>query len=335
VANKPIAHHVLDVLASAGIEEVVVVSSSNSAGAIRACLTSPADSCDSRRSRLRIHYVDQPAPLELHSALALAAPLVGGASCVVHLAAGLLEQPLEPLIRRVSGDRPDLIAMVHQANNQEWHLDLPTQAMLHLAELHPERANLSMAGVCVFGPDAIGPASRSTWRSHGEGEVDLTAVAAQISAEGGTFEVLPVSGWRRYAGNPLDLLELNRIALDRMHMHHDTDRPSVGGNLIEGRVCIHEKASVRASVIVGPAVVGPHAQIADAYIGPYTSIGAGARVEGAEIERSIIAAGASIMHVGSRLVASVVGRDARVFRDFSLPRAYRLRVGDGTEIALC
>ena len=88
-------------------------------------------------------------------------------------------------------------------------------------------------------------------------------------------------------------------------------------------------------MIVGPAVVGPHAQISDAYIGPYTSIGAGARIEGAEIERSIIAAGASIVHVGSRIVASVVGRDARVFRDFSLPRAFRPRVGDGTEIALC
>jgi glucose-1-phosphate thymidylyltransferase len=82
-------------------------------------------------------------------------------------------------------------------------------------------------------------------------------------------------------------------------------------------------------------VIGPDAQIAHAYIGPYTSIGAGARIEGAEIERSIVAAGASITHVGGRLVASVVGRDARIFRDFSLPRALRLRVGDGTVVALC
>ncbi len=89
------------------------------------------------------------------------------------------------------------------------------------------------------------------------------------------------------------------------------------------------------SVVVGPTVIGPNVQIADAYIGPYTAIGADARIEGAEIERSIIAPGASITHVGGRLVASVVGRDARVFRDFSLPRALRLRVGAGTEVALC
>jgi hypothetical protein len=34
-------------------------------------------------------------------------------------------------------------------------------------------------------------------------------------------------------------------------------------------------------------------------------------------------------------VASVVGRDARVARDFSLPRAMRLNVGDGGEVVLC
>ena len=71
------------------------------------------------------------------------------------------------------------------------------------------------------------------------------------------------------------------------------------------------------SVLVGPVVIGSGASVADAYIGPYTAIGAGARIEGAEIERSIISAGASVTHVGTRLTASVVGQNARLFRDFS------------------
>jgi glucose-1-phosphate thymidylyltransferase len=88
-------------------------------------------------------------------------------------------------------------------------------------------------------------------------------------------------------------------------------------------------------VIVGPVVIGPRAQVTDAYVGPYTSIGSEARIEGAEIERSIISPGACVMHVGARLVSSLVGRGAHVFRDFSLPRAMRLRVAEGDEIALC
>jgi len=280
-----------------------------------------------------MRYVEQPGPVELHDALRLAAPFVGGASCVVHLATGLLEQPLEPLIAGLGPDTPDVIATVHHANDPASHLGPSTQAMLHVAELHPGHATLGMAGVCVFGPGALSHASKVAWRSREGAGIDLTGVAAQITAVGGNFQLVPVYGWCRYAGDPCDLLELNRIALERMRL--EMHRPANNGNLIEGRVWIHEQASVRASVMVGPVVVGPHAQISNAYIGPYTSIGAGAHIEGAEIERSIIAAGASITHVGSRLVASVVGRDARVFRDFSLPRAFRLRVGDGTEIALC
>jgi glucose-1-phosphate thymidylyltransferase len=158
-------------------------------------------------------------------------------------------------------------------------------------------------------------------------------IADGISAAGGKVDVQPADGWRRYTGDPLDLLELNRIALDRLEMN--LALPCNNGNRIEGRVQIDERASVRSSVIVGPTVIGPDAVIACAYIGPYTSIGAGTRIEGAEIERSIISRGASVMHVGGRMVSSVLGRDARVFRDFSLPRALRLRVGDGTEVALC
>lgn len=106
-------------------------------------------------------------------------------------------------------------------------------------------------------------------------------------------------------------------------------------NRIEGRVQIHPTATVTTSVIVGPVVVGEGAEVFNAYIGPYTSIGAQARIEGAEIERSIVSPGASIVHVGARLVSSLVGRGAHVFRDFSLPRAMRLCVGEGDEVALC
>lgn len=211
------------------------------------------------------------------------------------------------------------------------HLSAATLEMLHVAELDPERDAIGMAGVCLFGRDALRRASIAPLRS--ANELDLTILAEQIANAGGRFHVLPNHDWCRYAGDPVDLLELNRIALDRLDAqpHH----PANHGNRIEGRVWIHERASVRASVIVGPTVIGPGAHVADAYIGPYTSVGAGARIEGAEIERSIIAPGASILHVGGRLVASVVGCNARVFRDFSVPRAMRLRVGEDTEVALC
>jgi glucose-1-phosphate thymidylyltransferase len=326
VANKPILHHVLDALRSVGVREAVVASSACWSRQIREC----SDSFQSGDAP-RLSYVQQDAPLDLGGALKLAAPVIDKAPCVVHSATGLLEGPLEPMLRRLRSDAPDVIVAVHQGLGLSRHLNQATQTMLGVAELHPERAALSMAGLCFFGPDAIRWMTAAAWGSGDE--ADLTVVAERAAEAGGHLQVLFVEGWRSYDGDSLDLLELNRVALDRLPA--EAHRRSDGGNRIEGRVLIDDSAEIRSSVIVGPAAIGPEAQIADAYIGPYTSIGAQARVEGAEIERSIIAAGASVMHVGGRLVASVVGRDARVFRDFSLPRAFRLRVGDRTEIGLC
>jgi hypothetical protein len=57
-------------------------------------------------------------------------------------------------------------------------------------------------------------------------------------------------------------------------------------------------------------------------------------IEGAEVEHSIIMPEASIRHLGGRLEASIVGPRAEVFRDFRLPTALRLHVGEGAQVSL-
>ena len=321
VANRPIVEHVLEGLEKAGVEEVLVASSGAVAHEIRERVEP--------HTGAEVRYLEQDAPLDLPTAIRIAAPEIGDAPCIVHRATGLLDEPLARFVGRLR-DAPDALLIVHQASSPDEHLSPATQDMLHLAEFNADHA-LGMAGVWMFGPGAMPIVASSPWPLGGD--VDLTRLGRRISAAGGVFHVELADSWRQYRGDPLELLELNRIVLDRLDS--GMRRPANNGNRIEGRVWIHEAASVHASVIVGPTVIGPGARVADSYIGPYTSIGERACVEGAEVERSIISAGASVKHVGGRLVASVVGRDARVFRDFSLPRALRLRVGEGTEVALC
>ncbi len=328
VANRPIAHHVLDALEAAGVHEVVVASSERSAAAVRECFTAR----EAQGSATQLEFVHQAEPLEFVSALSLAAPLVEEAPCIVHAAGGLLAEPLAPLARCLDGSGPDAVLMVHQAPSPDQRLSPAAQSLLHLAELDPSRSALGVAGVWAFGPGAIRSAVDVTGSVPGSG-IDLTVVAQRITSAGGTIHVRLVDVWRAYRGEAVDLLELNRIVLDQMTA--DVPQAFWDGNRIEGCVRIHETATVTDSVLMGPVVIGPGASVADAYIGPYTALGEGARIEGAEIERSIIAAGASVSHVGTRLTASVVGRNARLFRDFSLPRALRLRIGDGAVVGIC
>jgi glucose-1-phosphate thymidylyltransferase len=327
IANRPIAHHVLDELESVGVSQIVVVFPISVSQQIRESLATYVP-----LNGVAFSYLEHEGPLDVAAAITAAASAVGSAPCIVHVGSGLLGEPLSSFVDRVGAGSLDASLFVHQGGGcSGGSLSRATKDMLHIEEFDPARAALGLAGVGLFGRDALRCAAAAPWNR--ADEVDLTALAERLKASGGTLQVLPANSWRNYAGDPLDLLELNRLALERIDP--SPTRADNNGNRTEGCVFVDPGALVRSSVIVGPAVIGPGAAVIDAYIGPYTSIGARARIEGVEIERSIISEGASVQHVGGRIVSSIVGRDARVFRDFSLPRALRLRVGDGTEVALC
>jgi glucose-1-phosphate thymidylyltransferase len=322
VGNRPIAHHVLDALKSAGVRRVVVASSARSAGAVRECLAPRED------SGLAFQFVESAAPLELSSALSLAAPVVDADPCIVHVAGGLLAEPLVPMAQALN-EGADAVVTLHRSPAPDQQLSPVTRRMLDLEDSDAPGSALGVAGVWGFGPGALRHAATGP-RAQPE---PPTEMARRIAAQNGRICARLARAWRAYRGEAGELLELNQIVLDGAM--GDLARVGEDGNQIEGRVSIDATASVRNSVLVGPIVVGPGVQIRDAYIGPYTSIGAGAWIEGAEVERSIIGAGATLTHIGTRLTASVVGRNARVYRDFSLPRALRLNVGEGNEVGLC
>jgi glucose-1-phosphate thymidylyltransferase len=185
-----------------------------------------------------------------------------------------------------------------------------------------------VVGIHLFGPSVFDAVHRlrPSWR----GQLEITEALAGLIHEGCRVEHDVIESWWRYTGSDDELLEANRIVLDDLQAGPATRR----GSLIRGRVVIHPTARIESSTIRGPAIIGAGSVVTDAYIGPYTSVGEGVTVEGAEIEDSMIFDGASIANLGRRLQHSVVGRNARLFRSFALPAGLRLRVGEGTEISL-
>jgi glucose-1-phosphate thymidylyltransferase len=324
VANRPIICHVLDALGAAGVREIAVLAAPELAGEIEVCIAGES------HAGVEVRQLGYDCRTEGAAALRAVARFVGEDPTIVHRADGLLGQPLAPFLDLLDEDRPDLVMLVaHGARNVE-PLGPAAQEVLRVADLAPARAALGVAGACVLGAGAFG------YLQHGEASAQGLHLGAMIESliarEGGRVQVRVVREWRAFAGETLDLLDLNRALLDALDGETPVQRD---GNRFEGRVLIDPTASVVSSVICGPAIIGPGARIADSYIGPHTSVGERAHIEGVEVEHSIVFAGASILHVGGRLVASVVGREARIFRDFSIPRAMRLRVADGDEVALC
>jgi glucose-1-phosphate thymidylyltransferase len=58
------------------------------------------------------------------------------------------------------------------------------------------------------------------------------------------------------------------------------------------------------------------------------------RIERAEIEHSIVMADSTIIDLGGRMEASLIGCNVTLSRNHALPRAYRFVVGEDSEIQI-
>ncbi len=322
VANRPILCHVLDALLDAGVLEVAVVAAPDASEEIAACIA---------------HEV--PAPMTVtHIAgeatgadvLRAVVDFLGQEPGILHRADGLLGQPLQPLMASLQEHRNEALLVVSDMGGSQAHLRLVPAPSPDASGQESPPPVRGTACACML---AGGVLARVASDGSPADLSDFASIVELLAGDGGSTQTFVARKWRHFTGDALALLDLNRTILDTLRSEATVTADS--GNRFEGQIEIHPTACVTSSVIVGPVVIGAEAQISDSYIGPHTSIAERVRIEGAELERSIVLADASVLNVGGRLVASIVGRQARIFRDFSVPRALRLQVGDGDEVALC
>jgi glucose-1-phosphate thymidylyltransferase len=325
VANRPILFHALEAMREAGVDDVAIVCSPTTADDIRSAVG------NGRRWGLRLTHLDVERADGPAAPLHVAQDFVEDGPFIYQRGDGLLGDALSSFAGLLEEPGHDVVLLVHRQLARRRRAELESRRLLRAAGVHAAPGMTGVAGVYLFGAGALRGARRAL--GTGADGMGLADVVEHVTQTGGRVQVRPVRDWRRYTGDVQDLLEMNRIVLDELD--REVDESEDRGNHIHGRVVIHPTAHLESSVVRGPVIIGAGARVVDAYIGPYTSVGDGVRVEGAEIEHSILLAGASVLHIGARLEASVVGRDAKVYRDFSLPRALRLQVGDGVEVALC
>lgn len=320
VANRTLVRHALDWLEACGIREVAIVVPAGAAAAVR---TATADGEWGFEPR----WLEQMPGERFAESLAVLADFIDDQPFVLHLADSIAKQDLASVVGSAATADDEALLLV-QEPLQDVHtgvIDLHAHRPAAAGGCSPTAAS---AGVAVIGPalTAAGEAL-DTFPQHG-----LEMLGTRVHELGGTVRTCTATGWWRFRTGADALLEGNRFALQ--DLRSDYRGATISNADIQGPVIAHPTARIESSVVRGPAILGPRARLIDAYVGPYTSIGPDVVVEGAEIEHSVVLNGASIRHLGGRLEASVVGAHAKVFRDFRLPRALRLQVGEGAEVSL-
>jgi glucose-1-phosphate thymidylyltransferase len=103
---------------------------------------------------------------------------------------------------------------------------------------------------------------------------------------------------------------------------------------VEGKVVVEPGARLFHSTIRGPAIIGPGAEIRNAFVGPYTSIGPDCFVESCEIENSIVLQGSRLEKIPGRIADSLIGTNVRIHPGHERPRVHRFLIGDNSEIGI-
>jgi glucose-1-phosphate thymidylyltransferase len=326
VANKPVLFYGLESLAAAGIEDVGVVIAPETGDEIRAAVG------DGSRFGVSVTYIVQEAPLGLAHAVLTAEDFLAGAPFVMYLGDNLLRDGITDLVEAFRRERPDaLILLTHVPDPESYGVaELDGGRVARLVEKPREpRSDLALVGVYMF-TAAILDAARAIEPS-GRGELEITDAIQRLVDDGLRVDPHTVTGWWKDTGKVEDILEANRLILDDLAERVEGD---LVDSRVHGRVVVEAGARLERATVRGPAIVGAGARITDAYIGPYSAIGEDAVVSGAEIEHSILLTGSSVRNLDGRMEASLVGKDVRIARGQTVPKAYRFVVGDNAEITI-
>jgi glucose-1-phosphate thymidylyltransferase len=202
--------------------------------------------------------------------------------------------------------------------------------VVRLAEKpHEPRTDLALVGVYMF-TACVHDAARAIEPS-ARGELEITDAIQRLVDDGRRVEPRIVRGWWKDTGRLEDILAANRLVLDTIH----TDlRGELIDSRVDGRVVIEAGARLERCIVRGPAIIGPRARLIDCYVGPYTAIGEDCEISGAEVEHSILLAGAVVRDLDGRMESSLLGRNVTIGRGDRQPRAYRFLVGDNSVITI-
>lgn len=326
VANKPILFYALEAIRNAGITDVGIIVGHTAEEIIAAV-------GNGERFGIKTTYIPQDAPLGLAHAVKIAQPFIGDDRFVMFLGDNLIRDGITEVVQKFEGESANAHIMLAKVKNpQDFGVaELDGNRVARLVE-KPEKpkSDLALVGVYLFDSaifeavNAIKPSAR--------GELEITDAIQYLIEKGYAVHWHKITGWWKDTGKLEDLLEANRLVLE-------TIEPKIDGivdesSTIDGRVVIGSGTEITNSVIRGPAIIGQGCKIASAYIGPFTSVYNRVNISSSEVEHSIILEDSCIHGIGARIEDSLIGKNVTVSKDDGRPRAYRLMLGDNSEVSV-
>jgi glucose-1-phosphate thymidylyltransferase len=324
IANKPVLFYALEQLATLGIHEVAVVVGETKEQ-VRAALQ------DGSHFGLCISYLEQDAPRGIAHAVGLSRDFVGDDDFLVILGDNFARDGVHDIVTRFRQHTLDCGVVLSRVQNPHAFgvAEVDGDRLVRVVE-KPETpvSDLAITGIYYFTPPIFGIIAglKPSWR----GELEITDAIQTLLERSARVGYAVLDGPWIDTGKMTDILEANRLVLERLPrtIAGEVDAES----RLLGAVMLAAGATVRRSVIKGPAVIGADCLIEDAYIGPFTAIDRGTIVRGTEILDSIVLDHCRLEQVPGRIEDSLIGRDVVVGGERRRPHVYQFTLGDHSRV---
>ncbi len=328
VANRPILFHVLDNLQKAAVNDVGIVVSPETGQAIREAVG------DGSAWGMTVSYIEQTEPLGLAHAVKVARPYLGDDAFVMYLGDNLIGSGIESFREEFEKSAAVASILLKDVDNPSSfgiaEVD-DRQRVLSLVEKPQQpKSNLALVGIYFFTAkihDAIDKIAPS-WR----GELEITDAIQFLLSQGGKVLSHRIDAWWLDTGKKDDLLTANTVVLDEW-VKRKIDGEIDGLSQVTGRVQLGKRSRVVNSTVRGPVVIGDDVLVENSFVGPFTSIGNGCRIVSSVLEHCLLLEGARVEFV-DRLEDSLLGKNSAVVREQKSRQAYRLMIGDDSEVLL-
>lgn len=329
VGGKPISQYCLEDMKSAGITDVAVILGNIWPEKVVEYYG------DGSKLGMKLTYISQGDPQGLAQAVSLAESFVNKNKFVTYLGDNLLKMGITTQAKTFETSEADAMVLLSKVEDpQRFGVAQfsPEGKLERLIEKprHPP-SPYALVGVYFF-TDTIFDAIRQLKPSL-RGEYEITDAIQNLLISGRRVGHSFVEGWWKDTGTVTDILASNSLVLDDRMETALLGSIEIGAK-VEGRVHMDNGAAIsKGSTVKGPVYMGSHSIIGpNAYVGPYTSIGADCHILNSEIENSVVLDGVEILDVSKRITGSIIGAHSKIVGATERPSGYKFIIGEQSSV---
>ena len=333
VANKSLIAYAIEILKDAGLSHIgIVVNDLNSA--------IPNQLGNGSALGVQLEYIVQAEQRGLAHAVNLCRDFLGDDPFCMFLGDNVFQDKMESLLTSFEdSDAEVAVALGEVLDPSRFGIaDLggTSDRIVRVIEKPKENppSNLAIAGVYLFRKSIFEAISniKPSWRN----ELEITDAIQWLITQGHRVNPYILKGWWIDAGKPDAIIQANQYVLGELPYipapeNHDQ---IIGSSEVSHRVLLGEGSQIIDSVVRGPVIIGKNVIIKNSYIGPYTSIGDNVRIEGSEIEASIIMKDCLIRHIPGRIDSSLLADNSQVTSAEHVPDAHRFILAENSYVQL-